>query len=189
MGNEKAGTMFIVPVAAIPKEGLQGWRRGVTRGRCIAVGLDPHRNRPRSEIAIRWMLYSSFDDAVPVAVAREPVAPSRIAHGRGNRRTASKLAFGSQDFEPARRFPKDSPAALYFGSGRQAPLRPVPLRLDHLVADCVAHELADRVQVELAHQVGAMRLGGLDADVQRHRHFLVALALGEQLHDLALAGR
>ena len=64
VGNEKAGTMFIVPVAAIPKEGTQGWRRGVTRGCCIAVGLDPHRSRPRVESAIRWTLYSSPADAV-----------------------------------------------------------------------------------------------------------------------------
>ncbi len=44
-----------------------------------------------------------------------------MAHGRGKRRKVSKLAFaaarGSQDFETPPRFPKDSPAALYFGSG------------------------------------------------------------------------
>src|SRR5207249_5855498 len=47
--------------------------------------------------------------------------PSRMARGRGKRRGVSKLAFapahGSQDFETPLHFPKDSPAALHFGSG------------------------------------------------------------------------
>jgi hypothetical protein len=47
--------------------------------------------------------------------------PSRMARGRGKWREVSKLAFasahGSQDFETPRHLPKDSPAALYFGSG------------------------------------------------------------------------
>ncbi len=42
-----------------------------------------------------------------------------MARGRGKRREVSKLAFasarGSRDFETSRRFPNDSPAALYFG--------------------------------------------------------------------------
>src|SRR5437660_9043240 len=79
--------MFIVPVAAIPKEGLKGWRRGVTRGCCIAVGLDRHRNRPRVEIAIRWMLYSSPADAVANMAT---VSAGRVALVRTRRRPRSQ---------------------------------------------------------------------------------------------------
>jgi hypothetical protein len=57
---------------------------------------------------------------------------------------------------------------------------------DDLIADCVPYELADRVDFQLAHDVGAVRLGGLYADAEGGGHFLAALAFREQLYDFAL---
>src|SRR5579862_10033976 len=62
-------------------------------------------------------------------------------------------------------------------------------RLEHLY-DSIAHGIAgqvrDRMQVELAHQVGAMSFSGLDAEIQSHRYLLAGLALCQQLNDFTL---
>ena len=60
---------------------------------------------------------------------------------------------------------------------------------DDVVADGVANEFAHRMALQPAHDVGAMRLGSLDADAQRDGHFFAALPLSQQLHDLALPWR
>ena len=59
--------------------------------------------------------------------------------------------------------------------------------LGDLVADGVADDVGGGVEVELAHQVGAVRIGGLDADAEHLGNFLGGLALGDELDDLALA--
>lgn len=59
---------------------------------------------------------------------------------------------------------------------------------DQPTADCVAGELHSVVHVELLEDVRAMALDGLDADHQRVGDLLVAVALGDQLDDLLLAG-
>ena len=41
---------------------------------------------------------------------------------------------------------------------------PIRLRLDDLVADRVPHELAHRMDLQLAHNIGSVGLRGLDAD-------------------------
>ena len=53
------------------------------------------------------------------------------------------------------------------------------LRLDDIVADCVADEVAEGVELELAHDGGTMGLTCLDADAEQGGDFLVAFALGE----------
>src|SRR5579862_9226902 len=70
---------------------------------------------------------------------------------------------------------------LYFGGGA--------LRLSQLFADSVPHQLTHRMETERAHDIVAVRLGGLDADAKVAGDFLVALALCQQLYDLALARR
>ena len=55
------------------------------------------------------------------------------------------------------------------------------------MADSVADNIRREVEVELAHQVGAVRLGGLDADAEHFGDPLGGLALGNKLDDLALA--
>src|SRR5215467_8656106 len=62
-----------------------------------------------------------------------------------------------------------------------------PLRLDDLVPDGVADKLANGVELKFTHDVGAVSFRRLDADAEGHGNFLAALALGEQLHDFALA--
>jgi hypothetical protein len=59
--------------------------------------------------------------------------------------------------------------------------------LNDLVPDCIAHQLADGVEFELTHDVGAMSLRGLYANSQGDRNFLAALAFREELHDFALS--
>src|SRR5262245_32132783 len=66
------------------------------------------------------------------------------------------------------------------GSGRG-------LQLDEPLPEGVADEPGGVVNVELRHDVSAMRLGGLHTDVEQLSDLLRGLALGDQLEDLALA--
>ena len=62
-------------------------------------------------------------------------------------------------------------------------------RLHQPIADGVAHQRGGGLEVELAHRGGAMSLDSLDAQVENLAHLLVAVTLGDQLHDHALARR
>lgn len=62
------------------------------------------------------------------------------------------------------------------------------LRFDDLVTDRVSDEFTYRMQLQFAHNVGAVGLRGFHAYTQRRRHFFAALAFGEELHDFALPG-
>ena len=63
------------------------------------------------------------------------------------------------------------------------------LRLDKVVADRVAHEIADRAEMQLSHDVRAVGLDSLDADPERRRRPFVTLPLSDELNNLAFAGR
>jgi hypothetical protein len=58
------------------------------------------------------------------------------------------------------------------------------LRLHQPVADGVAHQRGGRLEVQLAHRRRAVRLDGLDAQIEN-----LANLLGNQLHDHALLRR
>src|SRR5207245_3307790 len=60
-------------------------------------------------------------------------------------------------------------------------------RLDEATADSVADESRGLVDVELPHQPGAVRLGGLRADPEDRRHVLRGPAFADHLQDLAFA--
>jgi hypothetical protein len=49
--------------------------------------------------------------------------------------------------------------------------------LDNLIANRVTHQFADGMYLKLAHDVGAVGFGGLDADTQGGGHFLAAFPL------------
>ena len=49
------------------------------------------------------------------------------------------------------------------------------LSLDDLVSYCVAHQLANRVKFELAHDIRAMRFRGFYANSESDGHFFAAL--------------
>ena len=59
--------------------------------------------------------------------------------------------------------------------------------LDDLHSDGVANQVGQGVELQLPHRGSSMRLHRLDAEVQEACDPLVALALGEELHDLAFA--
>ena len=61
------------------------------------------------------------------------------------------------------------------------------LWLDDLVANGVAHQVAERLELQLSHDGSPMGLRRFHADAKGIGHFLVALSLREQLHNLALA--
>lgn len=61
------------------------------------------------------------------------------------------------------------------------------LCLNNFVADGVADKLADGAEIEFAHEVGAMSLGGLDADAEMLGHFLGAPTFGDELKNLMFA--
>src|SRR5881296_3991013 len=57
---------------------------------------------------------------------------------------------------------------------------------DQSFADGVAHEPGGVVDVELVHHPAAVKLGGLDADVQQVGDLLGRFALGDELYHLPL---
>lgn len=63
------------------------------------------------------------------------------------------------------------------------------LQRDQPFSNGVFRQLGDAVHLELLHHVAAVGLDGLDPQVQMIRNFLCAHALGDELQDLALAGR
>ena len=62
------------------------------------------------------------------------------------------------------------------------------LRLDEPDLQRVAGEARDIVEVQLAHEIGAMVVHGLHADAELGGNLAGAMALGHELEDLALAG-
>jgi len=60
--------------------------------------------------------------------------------------------------------------------------------VNDIVPDRVEHQIADRVQLELAHDIRAMSFGGFHAQSQRNRDLFRALTLSQQLYHFALAG-
>src|SRR5664280_1867534 len=59
--------------------------------------------------------------------------------------------------------------------------------LDDLVTNGVADQVAHRVQIQLFHDAGAVRLHCFYAEVQGSGDFFVGFPLGHQLQDLALS--
>ena len=55
---------------------------------------------------------------------------------------------------------------------------------EQLVPYRVPYEFRDRVQIELAHDINAMRLGCLGRNSKRRCHFFVALSFCKQMNNL-----
>src|ERR1700690_2972095 len=77
----------------------------------------------------------------------------------------------------------ECPLVKYGPSLIQCVLRHV----NDVVAHGIEHQTAHGVQLKFPHDVGAMSLRGLDAQAQRHRHFLGAASFRQQLHYFALS--
>src|SRR5579863_1193854 len=58
--------------------------------------------------------------------------------------------------------------------------------MHNIVAHCIEHEIAHRVQVKLSHDVRAVGLGCPHTEAQGDGYFFCALSFNQQLHDLAL---
>lgn len=87
--------------------------------------------------------------------------------------------------------PKARPVQKQTAEPRSAVVRErkglLGLCLHDIVANRVANQFADGMAVEAPHDIGAVRLGGFDAEIQGRRDFLAALAFRQELDDLALA--
>ena len=68
-----------------------------------------------------------------------------------------------------------------------APASRASLEAGQTLPDGVLHEVGDLVQVQLVHDVAAMRLYGLAAEAEQFGDVLVGVALGDELEDFALA--
>src|ERR1700688_4827233 len=86
--------------------------------------------------------------------------------------------------------PKASSAWYPMGRQGQPRRRPASaLGRNQAVADGVAHEAGNVVDVELLHEGGAVRLDRLDAGREQGGDLLGRSSLGDELEDLALARR
>ena len=59
--------------------------------------------------------------------------------------------------------------------------------LDDPVPHGVAGEVGNGMEAEFTHEIGAMGLRGLDAEMQRHSYFFAGLSFRQQLNNLALS--
>src|ERR1700692_81718 len=59
--------------------------------------------------------------------------------------------------------------------------------LDDPVPHGVAGEVGNGMEAEFTHEIGAMGLRGLDAEMQRHSYFFAGLSFRQQLNHLALS--
>src|ERR1700686_2344316 len=105
---------------------------------------------------------------------RIPWTPRRI--------TAWSSTTKTRDINPPRRFEGRGRPSKFSSEHRPH------LSFNNLVSNGVAHELAHRVQLELAHDVGAMRLRSLYTNTESHRNFFATLSFGQQLHNFAFSG-
>lgn len=60
---------------------------------------------------------------------------------------------------------------------------------NHALADRVQNQFWHAVEVQFLNQVATVGFDGVQADLERCGHFLIAFALGDELQDFALAGR
>ncbi len=59
--------------------------------------------------------------------------------------------------------------------------------LSDLVPDGVADDIGSGVEIQLAHKIGAVGIGGFDADAEHLGDFFGSLAFGDELDDFAFA--
>src|SRR5450759_4451616 len=70
-----------------------------------------------------------------------------------------------------------------------APACRASLEAGQTLPDGVLHEVGDLVQIQLVHDVAAVRLYGLAAEAEQPGDVLVGVALGDEIGDLALSCR
>jgi hypothetical protein len=68
-------------------------------------------------------------------------------------------------------------------------LRGKLVHTDNLVADCIQDNFADGMQMQLAHEITAMRFCGLDAATKDYGYFFCGLPLSDELKDFSLTIR
>jgi len=170
------------------------WRRRL--GPCISIRSVAIKSGSKSLMAF-------IRKTMPRRVRRHP-GPTRISNGADlgrfreavKRREALRMRFGLAGKRPSRpvwscqalRLPFLSASAAQqlraFAPRRERRERiggsiPNKLCVDDVVADGVSHEVAKRVELQLAHDRGPVRLDGLHANSQRDGNLLVSLTLGE----------
>src|SRR5262245_54784293 len=64
-----------------------------------------------------------------------------------------------------------------------------PLRVHDSISDRIAHQAGRLVEIQLLHETRPMRLDRLRGDAEELGHRARGLSLGDELQDLALAGR
>jgi hypothetical protein len=70
---------------------------------------------------------------------------------------------------------------------RSSTLRGQLIDPDNVIADCIHHDFAHGVQLQLMHEVGAMSLCRLHAAPECDRYFFCSFAFCDQLQDFALS--
>src|SRR5919106_1549480 len=142
----------------------------------------------------------------PIHSAGSPIAATIDARKTKDRRGAGHrprdLAPTQRQKKPAVSTSEASPAPIspsrtrFADSGRTASVRPtlamasdsISLRLDQPATNRVTDQFDAVAHAELAHRGRAVVLDGLLREVKDRRDLLVGVSLGDQLHDLLLAG-
>src|SRR6266496_2236161 len=172
------------------------WRTGSFD---VMVGRGTPRWTPQHWVACQLSAIEHMTDPLRGPRADFCSAPGRNrsrATRAGSGLSRCRAAKGGHDHARAAHFGVSTllPPSELTRAGGHVPRRlrrPSARRLwrDDLVSDGVMHELHDRLQSELVHDLRAMRLDGLHADAQDGRGAPIRLALRQELGDLALTFR
>jgi hypothetical protein len=79
--------------------------------------------------------------------------------------------------------------ALTFGGvlNREVFLRSHPILPNHTLTNRIQNQLRNRMQIQLLHQISAMRLNRIQTEIENIRDLLVASTFRDQLQNLPLA--
>ena len=129
-------------------------------------GIPANGKAERSEPALPGVGIQGMRERVRQLGGNFEIAVERRRHGR---------AGGDSAACRGGRFGRQSGA----GNRPSATRLPRGSRFNDVIADGVAHQLRHRMAIEAPHDIGAVGLRGFYADIQRHGHFLAALAFGQ----------
>ena len=173
--------MLCTPTSIMPARGngdgrtggAQTWSGEACEETPLAIGLHLHARTPlrkHSRCTISACNFSAGDVRfILFAIWDRQTAPSLSL--------STSLSTNSNDASLTRVPSTPSTVPMCLPSCRDASL----LRLHELVADRVTHERADEERLSLRMMVRAMRLHGLDADVEKLADLLVRMSFGDEL--------
>ena len=173
------------------------------KAKAAAENVTDLQNRIARDVRVAWLNATTAYDRMALtqqlldqAKMALDLAQTRYDLGLGNMvelSTAQLNVTSARSPDANARYDYQSPARaarLPDGSAQiTSPQPPVPALTDNALADGIQNDLRPAVQIQLLHDIPAVRLHRVQAQVQQRRDLFVAASLGQQLAAPAVRGR